>query len=188
MADGDDTYIFWRPFGGLMEFGGLLFCKALTHQSNTKTTTMPEYKTKKGAKIRFVGGKYEGRKGWLNDAMENSRSRHYVIVKPNTRTGSGEEKATYVEPINYVLHSDKTPENRFEATIQAHAEIDCLISKLAKLCVECNLTAGNSGTAVSARLAERMIAFENHMNGKGSKGKYRKDPWKNPDTHMSSST
>jgi ribosomal protein L35 len=170
-----------------MEFGGLLLCKALTHQSTTKTTTMPEYKTKKGAKIRFVRGKYKGRKGWLNDAMENSRSRHYVIVKPKKRS-KDEEQATYVEPTSYLLFSDKTPENRFEATIQAIPDIDCLISDLAKCCVECHLTAGNSGTAVAARLAEAMIAWENHMNAKGSKGKYRKDPWKNPDTHMSSST
>eukprot|EP00978_Attheya_sp_CCMP212_P040419 scaffold220367_cov44-Attheya_sp.AAC.1 len=60
----------------------------------------------KGKEIKFIGGKYEGLKGWFNASKSHlsTPKRTYVIVK---RKQEKDEKETYVSEVNISSASGK---------------------------------------------------------------------------------
>ena len=84
---------------------------------------------RKGAEIRFVGGRYEGRIGWINDAKSPTKMRTYVIVY----LGSGQEYPTLVAHKNFSIKRQEQPATYAAAVFQQQPKIE---KKLKELCAQ----------------------------------------------------
>jgi hypothetical protein len=89
-----------------------------------KTITM-----KKGRQIRFIGGKYGGKKGWINDGKKG-------------------EKAMYVFDNSVDNEPTGTPSSYGDAILLQCPDLDCSLTKLCWDFAKCNIKVdpGPSGT------------------------------------------
>jgi hypothetical protein len=73
-----------------------------------------------------------------------------------------------------------------EVTLAENEDLDTLIDDVARLCIECHLTVINSAESVSRVLHEKMLLWERRKAAQGSKAKFRKEVFKQPQVDLSS--
>jgi hypothetical protein len=73
-----------------------------------------------------------------------------------------------------------------EVTLHENEDLDTLIDDVARLCIECHLTVINSAESVSRVLHEKMMLWERRKAAQGSKAKFRKEVFKQPQVDLSS--
>ena len=138
----------------------------------------------RGARIKFTRGSYKGSRGWLDESRTGTPNRRYVIVEA---TKDAVEKVTYVHPTSVrLLRNQVLEKNRLDATLYENEDLEALIDDVAKLCVACHLTVINSGDSVARVLQEKMLRWEGRKAAQGTKAKFRKEVWKEPELNMSS--
>jgi hypothetical protein len=142
----------------------------------TRTPSSSSSALKKGARIKFVGGKYTGRGGWLDNGRDPTDSFTPVVVKLK----NDKEKVTKVLHENYVLRTELAdPTSYEEAAFQQHADIDRLLTLLCKNMAECEMldSAGNSGTQLSRIFLERLLKAQTRQTAKGDAARWRRVRW-----------
>ena len=141
----------------------------------------------KGDRIRFWTGKYQGEKGWINAGKKASAHRTYVIVEANLRRNKGQELATFVACTSLkVTEKQLSPSSRLEASLRANEDLDAALDNFAALCIECNLTLSNAGKDLNRELNERLLRWDAVQRAKGSKARFRKNVWNEPDIQVTS--
>lgn len=95
---------------------------------------MPEPEPLKGDEVHFVGGKYLGKKGWMNAAKTQPAKMKYVIVD----LGDGNELATRVRK-DSVGQPPLPPNSYEEAALQQIPEVELALRKAARLLAKCGV-------------------------------------------------
>ena len=133
----------------------------------------PEPEPIKGDAIRFVGGEFKGRRGWLNEAKPSTNDFSYVIVKYKFNDEDSEfidyptrVRKIYIEPGFGICTSYG------EQVVETHTDVDCKLEELAKLLVDCKISEVNL-TALGIMLKERVRKYEQYKKKKGHKAMYR---------------
>ena len=121
----------------------------------------------KGQAIRFIGGKYGGKKGWINSDKEPGENTVPVMVD----LGKKGEKETFVYQDSVANEPSTAPSSYAEAVIQQCPDLDVNLTKLARDFAKCSIHVDPEGFF---RLVQRKVkeATEQHQ-AKGSKALYR---------------
>jgi uncharacterized Fe-S cluster protein YjdI len=130
----------------------------------------------KGREIRFIGGKYAGKKGWINTDKEPGENTVPVIVE----LGKKGEKETYVFELSVGIAPSEAPSSYAEAVIQQCPDLAVSLTKLARDFAKCSIHVDPDGFF---RLVQRKVleATEQHQ-AKGSKALYRNIRYTAPTT------
>jgi hypothetical protein len=128
---------------------------------------------RKGKKVRFIGGKYGGKKGWVNDDRNLGTGTIPVIVD----LGKKGEKETYVYEYSVALEATANPTCYAEAVIQQCPDLECALTKLCRDFAKCNMRDDPNGfmTIVQKKMSEATI----WQADKGSKALYRRIEYTN---------
>lgn len=122
---------------------------------------------KKGTQIRFIGGKYRERKGWINEDKEAGENTVPVIVD----LGKKGEKATYVYENSIEKEPTAAPSSYAEAVLQQCPDLDCSLTKLCRDFAKCNIKTDPAG--FFAIIERKMKEATTQHEAKGSKALYR---------------
>jgi hypothetical protein len=122
---------------------------------------------KKGKEIRFIGGKYGGKKGWVDLDRTPGIDTTPVIVN----LGKKGEKVTYVYDYSFEVEATTAPTCFAEAIIQQCPDIDCSLTKVCRDFAKCNIKVDPTGfiNIVQKKITEAV----NLQDDKGSKALYR---------------
>lgn len=122
----------------------------------------------KGEEIIFVGGKYQGKRGWIDGAKARTAARVHVIVDLGD-----EKKHTFVAPESVKsITVLEDPSSFEEAMINQHPDMDQLLTKLARLMVSCRC--GEQSAAVVGDLLREKIKYQRTKQAMlGNKAKWR---------------
>jgi hypothetical protein len=121
----------------------------------------------KGQRIRFVGGKYGGKKGWINLEKPAGEETTPVIVNLKKKG----EKATYVYNYSFEIESTTEPSSYAGAVLQQCPDLDCALTKLCRDFAKCSIFRDYPGFA--AILDRKMQDATELMESRGSRGLYR---------------
>ena len=121
-----------------------------------------------GEAIRFVGGKYGGKKGWMDTAKERSECTIPVIVD----RGRKGLKETYVFETSVELEPASPPGSYAEAAFQECTDLDCSLTKLCHDLVKVSIERDAEGLLVVIQRKLRAAVIQ--QQAKGSKALYRK--------------
>ncbi len=124
--------------------------------------------TNKGEKVRFVGGKYVGKKGWLNNDKGDTTYFVYVIVD----LGNGKTKETRVSKEN-VASPHTAPASYEEAVLQQIPEIEALMDKLARELAKCHVEVKDSSAPILEIMGLKIRDAMAKQVRKGSKATWR---------------
>jgi hypothetical protein len=121
----------------------------------------------KGKEIRFIGGKYGTKKGWINTDKEPGENTIPVIVN----LGKKGEWETYVFEENVADEPTTRPSSYAEAVIQQCPDLDQALTKLARDFAKCSIHVDPNGFFL---LVQKKVdeATKQH-EAKGSKALYR---------------
>jgi hypothetical protein len=122
----------------------------------------------KGQKIRFIGGKYGGKKGWINADRPASEERTYVIVNLKKKG----LRNTFVMDFSFAFEPTTEPASYARAVIQQCPDLDCALTKLCRDFAECSIKKDLPGFAVV--LGEKLEEAAALLESKGSKARYRR--------------
>jgi len=134
---------------------------------------MSENKSKKGAAIKFIGGKYVGCSGWINKTKDPTDCKISVIVLKKNK----EEKLTAVFLENYVLlTSIKDPKTYEAAMLHQHADIEEMLNTLVRKMAECELieSTSNAGQNIGNIFMDRLGRAIARQERKGDKARWRR--------------
>ena len=123
---------------------------------------------KKGMKIRFVGGKYGGKKGWIDDDGKVGETTVSVIVNLGPKKG---EHATFVYSYSVATERVTTATTYAEAVMQQCPDLDCALTKICRDFAKCNIKKDLPG--FNLILQRKMADATKLLEAKGSKGLYR---------------
>lgn len=92
----------------------------------------------KGAPIKFTGGNFKGRYGWIDTSRPRKPKMQPVIVN---MVEEGYENITRCMIVNYILMSDvnDVPTTYVEAMLQQHPDIDDMLFKLCREMAMCSV-------------------------------------------------
>ena len=130
---------------------------------------------RKGAAIRFIGGKYVGRRGWIDSGREFGETKVPVIVVKGS-----EEKQTAVDFTNYELETAyNEPTNYEEAIFDQVGDIELAMNKLVKLLAECPAVenTGEGGKRLARIFLKRVGQAMKRQKNKGDKARWRFVVW-----------
>jgi hypothetical protein len=98
----------------------------------------------RGAAIKFTGGKYKDKFGWMNSSWATTNKMQSVIVN---MAEEGYEYAARIKKENFMLMSDVNTEstNYVEAILKQHADIDEMLNKLTKEMPKCSIPMDHHG-------------------------------------------
>lgn len=90
-----------------------------------------------GDEIRFVGGKHEGKAGWIDTSKKPTPKMFYVIVNEDdgTKTATRVMKESVVDAKRALVE----PSTFEDACLQQHPEIDRMMDKLAERLAMCSV-------------------------------------------------
>jgi predicted choloylglycine hydrolase len=122
----------------------------------------------KGEAIRFIAGKYAGKKGWIDLSGKEGDETTPVIV--NLRKKG--EKKTYVNDSSYEAEPTDLPSSYAEAVMQQCPDLQKLLVNTCRALVKADITKDPDGfyTLIAKMMGEAKVWQES----KGSKALYRK--------------
>jgi hypothetical protein len=129
----------------------------------------------KGKAIRFIAGKYAGKKGWIDIDGKEGDATTAVIVNQ----GKKGEKPTYVEDLNFENEPTSPPSSYAEAVIQQCPDLQKLLVSTCRGFAKADI--GLDPTGFSQILDRTMWEALNWQTSKGSKALYRKIEYKKHD-------
>lgn len=136
--------------------------------------------SKKGAKIKFIGGVHKG-SGWIDQSKNPSTEYTYVIVNKKDKNGKIQEMSTKVKHENYLLFTElKQPANYEEAMVDQCDDIDKLLNQLAKKIARCELVEGKGSQSVkniANILIDRVDKAVARQRSKGDGALWRRVRW-----------
>ena len=94
---------------------------------------------KRGVKIRFVRGTYEGEKGWINANKSSTVHNVFVIIDRGQASNEDANYATYVRKTSVLPDAGETPKNVFEMVVQEDAKVARYLMLFANACAEAGL-------------------------------------------------
>jgi hypothetical protein len=113
----------------------MIFATMTSEVKNTTTSGKNIKMATKGKAIRFVGGKYQGKVGWMNASMPSTAAMHNVIIKEDDDVAfTARVMKTSVADLE-----DRQPSSKFEACLIALPEIEKLFEKLADKLTMCDI-------------------------------------------------
>ena len=125
------------------------------------------YSMRKGVPIRFIAGKYAGKKGWLDADGVHSESTVAVIVQ--TKKGG---KKTYVFRNSIRDEGDyANPTSYAEAVIEQCPDIEKALVQLCRAMVKCDMQ--RDAVGFNRVIAQKMDEAIEWQESKGSKAMYR---------------
>jgi hypothetical protein len=131
----------------------------------------------KGESIRFVGGKYDGEKGWMDKRFESTPLMYPVIVAPCKKT-KNKEKATKVYQENVGRQQDyQEPTNFVEAMLSQHEDIDRLLEKLCKEIAKCDIRMEKHSKHLNDSFFKRLLKAQGRQRSRGHKARWRYVNW-----------
>jgi hypothetical protein len=93
--------------------------------------------SEKGEEIRFSGGKYRGKTGWLDKGRAVTTCSCWVIIKMD----EAKELTTMLRQSSVkMIVNGGVPKTYEEAVLQQHPDIESLMEKLATELAKCNLS------------------------------------------------
>jgi hypothetical protein len=105
-------------------------------------TTMIDQR--RGAGIRFVGGKYIGKLGWFDTSREATAKSYPVIVNAiKKKDGNIGDVATMVRKTSVGLLDEAEPESYVESALQQHPKITRLMDTLCAKLAMCEIDPQN---------------------------------------------
>ena len=122
----------------------------------------------KGKEVRFIGGKYSGKRGWINMDKENGENTVPVIVD----LGKKGEKETYVYDYSLELEDTGIPATYAQAVIQQCPDLDCALTKVCRGFAKCNIRQDPEGFI--GVVQKKMTEATKLQEDKGSKALYRR--------------
>lgn len=125
----------------------------------------------KGERVRFIAGKYGGKKGWINSAREPGDNTIPVIVD----RGRKGEKSTYVYEENMKIEPSTPPSCYAEAVIQQCPDVEQLLVKMCRAFAKCDIQ--QDGEGFMRLVQQNITAATEWQDSKGSLAYYRKIEW-----------
>jgi hypothetical protein len=132
----------------------------------------------KGVAVRFVGGKYGGKKGWIDTAREHGENTIPVIVDQ----GKKGLKETYVFEASIEFEPTTAPRSYAEAVFQQCTDLDCSLTKLCRDLAKVNIE--NDAEGLLVVIQRKLTAAVAQHQAKGSKALYRKINYAPDSTNM----
>jgi hypothetical protein len=123
---------------------------------------------KKGQSIRFVGGKYGGKKGWINVDKTAGEETTPVIVNLKKKG----EKETYVYNFSFEIEHATEPSSYAGAVLKQCPDLDCALTKLCRDFAKCSIKKDYPGFA--AIIERKLQEATELIESKGSRGLYRR--------------
>jgi hypothetical protein len=137
--------------------------------------------SKKGAKIKFVGGVHKG-SGWIDQSKNPSPDYTYVIVNKKDKDGKSWEMSTKVKHENYLLFTElNQPANYEEAMVDQCDDIDKLLNQLARKMARCEMVDGKgsqSAKNIANILIDRVDKAVKEQRSKGDGALWKRVRWK----------
>jgi hypothetical protein len=122
---------------------------------------------KKGQKVRFIAGKYGGRKGWIDEDREAGQDTVPVIVN----LGRKGEWETYVYTFSVELERLIAATTYAEAVIQQNPDLDCALTKVCRDFARCNIKKDLPG--FTQIIKKKLEEGTKYLESKGNKALYR---------------
>ena len=124
--------------------------------------------TNKGQAIRFIAGKYGGKKGWIDLDSEPGSETIGVIVNRGGRKG---EYRTYVQESSIVFEGAKSPSSYAEAVVDQCPDLERMLVSVCRAFAKCDIARDVDGfqVLVLQKLHDAIL----WQQGKGSKAYYR---------------
>jgi hypothetical protein len=133
---------------------------------------------KKGNSVRFCGGKYIGKTGWLNDEKGVTQQKVYVIVD------MGDEKTKETIVNRESIAAPYTQPGTFEeAALQQHPDIESMMDKLVRQLAKCNVGSTDvSVQTIASTFFNKMVKARTKQVELGKKATWRDVTWDATDT------
>jgi hypothetical protein len=122
----------------------------------------------KGQAIRFIAGKYAGKKGWIDLAGKEGDDTTPVIVN----LGKRGEKRTYVNDFSYEAEPTLSPTGYAEAVIQQCPDLQTMLVSTCRAFAKADI--GRDPPGLKKILEQGMDDAIKWQSLKGSKALYRK--------------
>jgi hypothetical protein len=116
--------------------------------------------------IRFLGGRYAGKTGWLRHSRrKRGQLYNYVFVD----LGDSTVLKTYVQIDNFELGEMPMPTLYAKALLQQHNGIEVAMNKLVNQLATCSIQEGTTQYQLTQIFAEKLYAEMIKQENKGSK-------------------
>ena len=137
----------------------------------------PKREAKKGKRILFIAGSYDGLKGWIDLGQDEMPKMIGVIVE-GKRPGD-ELKVTKVKQSSVRdVSARKNAESYEEALLEQHPDIEALMEKLARELARCEITGkGESANEILSLVKKKIQKAYNNQSLLGQKARWRKVKW-----------
>jgi hypothetical protein len=135
-------------------------------------STSSRFDYKKGERIRFISGKYDGSTGWLDTEKGTTAKMVNVIIAATGARRTEKESRVYKRSVQLV--SDVRDAGTYEeAMLAQHRDINRLMEKLVSRMAECRVTARQSGREMTRILISKMEEAEIEQNALGHRATWR---------------
>ena len=122
----------------------------------------------KGEAIRFIAGKYAGKKGWFDDSRAGDRQVVPVIVD----LGSKGEKVTVVYRSSIKVETVEEPGFYAHAVLQQCPDIEKNLVTVCRQLAKCDIEKDEEGFVLI--MGDKLEEAKDWQKAKGSKAMYRK--------------
>ena len=135
---------------------------------NIKNTMIRKCETDAGAPIRFIGGIYDGKMGWINKTKQATLKRIYVIVQLD----DGSQKRTFVAKKNGA-ERHKTPKTYTEAIFQQQPKLEKQLNDLCAQLAKCGVGADCDIKEVMPIIEQKLTNACEEQNALGHNTEYK---------------
>jgi hypothetical protein len=131
--------------------------------------------------IRFIGGTYAGKTGWLRQSRRKRGTTYlYVFVD----LGDSTVKKTYVQVENIGAAAMEEPDSYAIALLQQHTDIEATMNMLVRQLATCSIQDGSTQVALTLIFTEKLHQAIVKQDKKGSKARYRCVDFVDPVEHL----
>ena len=120
--------------------------------------------------IRFLGGRYAGKTGWLRHSKRSRGQLYYYVF---VDLGDSTVKKTYVQIDSFEAAEMQMPSSYAEALLQQHVDIEVAMNKLVNQLATCSIQVGISGVKLCHIFEKKLNNAMIKQDKKGSKARYR---------------
>jgi len=123
-----------------------------------------------GKAIRFTGGVYSGKRGWLRNS-KTSRGENFTYVLVDV--GNGKVKKTIVSNEFVGEWLDQDPTSYAEAILKQHTDIDAMMNSLSAKLAQCHIQQDKDQEDLCLIFAEKLALAVHTQVLRGSKARFR---------------